>query len=129
MATRFAAEGAEVVAGGWNAARLDDAVAAIRAGAGTAVGTPGNIDAAGSARAGDPRRAHRAFLALFLASDEPRHVNGAIVPHVAGWTAAQPASGRRPPGPASRPGPRDRIRLAKASRSSAHGGRTDPRTG
>jgi NAD(P)-dependent dehydrogenase (short-subunit alcohol dehydrogenase family) len=29
-----------------------------------------------------------AQLALFLASDESRHINGAIVPADAGWTAA-----------------------------------------
>src|SRR5262245_39340652 len=43
MATRFAAEGARVVAGDWNAARLDAAVAAIRASGGTVVGAQGNI--------------------------------------------------------------------------------------
>jgi NAD(P)-dependent dehydrogenase (short-subunit alcohol dehydrogenase family) len=29
-----------------------------------------------------------AALALFLASDESRHINGAIIPADAGWTAA-----------------------------------------
>lgn len=57
---------------------------------------PDRLDAAGSARAGeyaalipavlDP--ADIAALALFLASDESRHVNGAIVTADAGWTAA-----------------------------------------
>src|ERR1051326_6847965 len=42
-ATRFAAEGAAIVAGDWNAARLEAAVASIRAGGGTIVGAQGNI--------------------------------------------------------------------------------------
>ena len=54
------------------------------------------LDPAGLARAGayaalipavlDP--ADIAALALFLASDESRHINGAIIPADAGWTAA-----------------------------------------
>jgi NAD(P)-dependent dehydrogenase (short-subunit alcohol dehydrogenase family) len=54
------------------------------------------LDPAGAARAGaygalipamlEP--ADIAALALFLASDESRHVNGAIIPADAGWTAA-----------------------------------------
>src|SRR5207253_3426661 len=43
MATRFAAEGARVVAGDWNAQRLDAAVASIQASGGTIVGAQGNI--------------------------------------------------------------------------------------
>jgi NAD(P)-dependent dehydrogenase (short-subunit alcohol dehydrogenase family) len=43
MAKRFAAEGAKVVAGDWNAARLDEAVAGIRASGGTIEGAQGNI--------------------------------------------------------------------------------------
>jgi NAD(P)-dependent dehydrogenase (short-subunit alcohol dehydrogenase family) len=43
MATRFAAEGASIVAGDWNAARLDEAVAAIRAADGEIIGAQGNI--------------------------------------------------------------------------------------
>lgn len=43
MATRFAAEGASVVAGDWNAQRLDDAVATIKATGGAIVGAQGNI--------------------------------------------------------------------------------------
>jgi NAD(P)-dependent dehydrogenase (short-subunit alcohol dehydrogenase family) len=43
MATRFAAEGASVVAGDWNTARLDQAVAAIKAAGGTIAALPGNI--------------------------------------------------------------------------------------
>src|SRR5512146_3079697 len=43
MATRFAAEGASVVAGDWNAQRLEDAVARIKAKGGTIVGSQGNI--------------------------------------------------------------------------------------
>lgn len=43
MATRFAAEGASVVAGDWNAQRLDAAVAHIQASGGTIVGAQGNI--------------------------------------------------------------------------------------
>src|SRR5579859_397431 len=43
IATRFAAEGAMVVAGDWNAARLDQAVADIRESGGTIVGAQGNI--------------------------------------------------------------------------------------
>ncbi len=43
MATRFAAEGAKVMAGDWNATRLDEAIAGIRARGGTIVGAPGNI--------------------------------------------------------------------------------------
>jgi len=43
MATRFAAEGASVVAGDWNAQRLDAAVASIQASGGTIVGAQGNI--------------------------------------------------------------------------------------
>jgi NAD(P)-dependent dehydrogenase (short-subunit alcohol dehydrogenase family) len=43
MAKRFTAEGASVVAGDWNAQRLDDAVAAIRADGGAIVGSQGNI--------------------------------------------------------------------------------------
>jgi NAD(P)-dependent dehydrogenase (short-subunit alcohol dehydrogenase family) len=43
MATRFAAEGARVVAGDWNAERLEAAVAKIQASGGTIVGAQGNI--------------------------------------------------------------------------------------
>jgi NAD(P)-dependent dehydrogenase (short-subunit alcohol dehydrogenase family) len=43
MATRFAAEGARVVAGDWNAARLDAAVERIKQNSGTIVGAQGNI--------------------------------------------------------------------------------------
>jgi NAD(P)-dependent dehydrogenase (short-subunit alcohol dehydrogenase family) len=43
IATRFAAEGASVVAGDWNAERLDVAVAAIQATGGSIVGAQGNI--------------------------------------------------------------------------------------
>jgi NAD(P)-dependent dehydrogenase (short-subunit alcohol dehydrogenase family) len=54
------------------------------------------LDPAGAARAGayaalipamlEPEEI--AALALFLASDEARHVNGALIPVDAGWTAA-----------------------------------------
>src|SRR5579864_1782374 len=43
IATRFAAEGAAVVAGDWNGQRLDAAVANIQANGGTIVGAQGNI--------------------------------------------------------------------------------------
>jgi NAD(P)-dependent dehydrogenase (short-subunit alcohol dehydrogenase family) len=43
MAQRFAAEGARIVAGDWNAARLDKTVADIQAAGGTIVGSQGNI--------------------------------------------------------------------------------------
>ncbi len=43
MARRFAAEGARIAAGDWNPARLDEAVAGIRASGGTIVGAEGNI--------------------------------------------------------------------------------------
>jgi NAD(P)-dependent dehydrogenase (short-subunit alcohol dehydrogenase family) len=43
MATRFAAEGARVIAGDWNAQRLDAAVARIQADGGTITGAQGNI--------------------------------------------------------------------------------------
>lgn len=43
IATRFATEGASVVAGDWNAERLAAAVEAIRAAGGTIVGQPGDI--------------------------------------------------------------------------------------
>ena len=43
IATRFAAEGASVVAGDWNAERLETAVAGIKANGGTVVGVQGNI--------------------------------------------------------------------------------------
>ena len=43
MATRFAAEGAKVVAGDWNGERLDAAVASIQANGGTIIGAQGNI--------------------------------------------------------------------------------------
>jgi NAD(P)-dependent dehydrogenase (short-subunit alcohol dehydrogenase family) len=43
IATRFAAEGASVVAGDWNAERLEAAVAQIQASGGTIVGARGNI--------------------------------------------------------------------------------------
>jgi NAD(P)-dependent dehydrogenase (short-subunit alcohol dehydrogenase family) len=43
MATRFAAEGARIVAADWNAQRLDEVVAAIQASGGTVVGAQGNI--------------------------------------------------------------------------------------
>src|SRR5581483_12465259 len=43
IATRFAAEGARVVAGDWNAERLEAAVARIKAGGGAIVGAQGNI--------------------------------------------------------------------------------------
>lgn len=43
IATRFAREGAAVVAGDWHAERLDAAVTAIRAAGGTILGVHGNI--------------------------------------------------------------------------------------
>jgi NAD(P)-dependent dehydrogenase (short-subunit alcohol dehydrogenase family) len=43
MAIRFAAEGARVVAGDWNAERLEAAVARIKAEGGTIIGAQGNI--------------------------------------------------------------------------------------
>lgn len=43
MATRFAAEGASIVAGDWNVERLDAAVESIQASGGTIVGAQGNI--------------------------------------------------------------------------------------
>jgi NAD(P)-dependent dehydrogenase (short-subunit alcohol dehydrogenase family) len=43
MATRFAAEGASVVAGDWHAGRLEEAVAKIRTAGGTITGAQGNI--------------------------------------------------------------------------------------
>jgi NAD(P)-dependent dehydrogenase (short-subunit alcohol dehydrogenase family) len=43
MATRFAAEGAQLVAGDWNAQRLDDAVAQLQSAGATIVGAQGNI--------------------------------------------------------------------------------------
>lgn len=43
MAKRFAAEGAKIVAGDWNAERLEAAVASIQADGGTIVGARGNI--------------------------------------------------------------------------------------
>jgi NAD(P)-dependent dehydrogenase (short-subunit alcohol dehydrogenase family) len=43
IATRFAAEGARVVAGDWNAERLQAAVESIKANGGTIVGAEGNI--------------------------------------------------------------------------------------
>lgn len=43
MATRFAAEGARIIAGDWNAERLDDAVTTIKASGGSIVGAQGNI--------------------------------------------------------------------------------------
>ena len=43
MATQFAAEGAAVVAGDWNTARLDAAVEAIRGSGGAIVGASGDI--------------------------------------------------------------------------------------
>ncbi len=43
IATRFAAEGASVVAGDWNAERLEAAVASIKGNGGTIVGVQGNI--------------------------------------------------------------------------------------
>lgn len=43
MATRFAAEGAAVIAADWNARRLEAAVAGIQTAGGTITGAPGNI--------------------------------------------------------------------------------------
>ncbi len=43
IATRFAAEGASVVAGDWNAERLEAAVASIKGNGGTIFGVQGNI--------------------------------------------------------------------------------------
>ena len=43
MATLFAKEGAKIVAGDWNAQRLDEAVASIQGTGGTIVGSQGNI--------------------------------------------------------------------------------------
>jgi NAD(P)-dependent dehydrogenase (short-subunit alcohol dehydrogenase family) len=43
MATRFAAEGASIVAGDWNGDRLKEAVATIKASGGKIVGLQGNI--------------------------------------------------------------------------------------
>jgi NAD(P)-dependent dehydrogenase (short-subunit alcohol dehydrogenase family) len=51
MAKRFAAEGASVVAGDWNAARLDAAIAEITSSGGTMVGTQGNIAEVATAEA------------------------------------------------------------------------------
>ena len=75
------------------------------------------LDPAGAARAGayaalspallDPEDI--AALALFLASDEARHINGAIIPADGGWTAAE----------LSRPGG------AASSGASTGGGTTD----
>lgn len=49
MATRFAAEGARIVAGDWNAERLDAAVESIKASGGPIVGAQGNIAEQGTA--------------------------------------------------------------------------------
>lgn len=49
MATRFAQEGASVVAGDWNQERLDSAVSSIKAGGGTIIGVQGNISEIASA--------------------------------------------------------------------------------
>lgn len=43
MATRFAAEGASIVAADWNAQRLDEAVKTIAGSGGTIIGAQGNI--------------------------------------------------------------------------------------
>ena len=43
IATKFAAEGASVVAGDWNAERLEATVAGIKANGGTMTGVQGNI--------------------------------------------------------------------------------------
>ena len=43
MAERFAAEGARIVAGDWNAQRLDEVVASIQSSGGTITGARGNI--------------------------------------------------------------------------------------
>jgi NAD(P)-dependent dehydrogenase (short-subunit alcohol dehydrogenase family) len=43
IATRFAAEGAAIIAGDWNETRLDEAVARIRDAGGTILGAQGNI--------------------------------------------------------------------------------------
>lgn len=43
IATRFAAEGASIIAGDWNAERLNDAVEGIKAKGGKIVGVQGNI--------------------------------------------------------------------------------------
>ena len=76
---------------------------------------PERTDPAGAARAGAyaalrPAALHPediAALALFLASDEARHINGAIIPADAGWTAAEslplaPAAGHPLSGPRAR---------------------------
>lgn len=57
---------------------------------------PNKMDAAGSARCqtyyaaipGNLKPEEIANLALFLASDEARHINGAIIPADAGWTSS-----------------------------------------
>jgi NAD(P)-dependent dehydrogenase (short-subunit alcohol dehydrogenase family) len=57
---------------------------------------PTKMDPAGSARAqtwyaaipGQLKPEDIAYLALFLASDESKMINGAIIPADAGWTAA-----------------------------------------
>src|SRR5688500_15509876 len=49
VATRFATEGAAIIAGDWNAARLAAAVETIRAAGGTIVGQQGNIAERGAA--------------------------------------------------------------------------------
>jgi NAD(P)-dependent dehydrogenase (short-subunit alcohol dehydrogenase family) len=49
IATRFATEGAAIVAGDWNRARLDQAVAHIQESGGTIVGAAGNIADMGTA--------------------------------------------------------------------------------
>jgi NAD(P)-dependent dehydrogenase (short-subunit alcohol dehydrogenase family) len=58
--------------------------------------TPERMDPVGAARAGEYAAlipvmlepTNIAALALFLASDESRFVNGAIIPADGGWTAA-----------------------------------------
>jgi NAD(P)-dependent dehydrogenase (short-subunit alcohol dehydrogenase family) len=61
MATRFAAEGARLVASDWNVERLDAAVGRIRADGGTIVGAPRNIADQATADCLDVRRERRSL--------------------------------------------------------------------
>lgn len=84
MANLFAGEGAKIVAAEWNATALAEVVAEVTAAGGAITGVAGDV----SNRDDDRRIIQIANLALYLASDESRFVNGAIVHIDAGWSAA-----------------------------------------
>ncbi len=75
MATLFASEGARVVAGDWNADRMDEVVAAVKSSGGAVIGAQGNIADKGVAEG---------WIDLAVKTFGR---SGAIIPPDGGWMA------------------------------------------